>query len=175
MQEIPLTQNQVAIIDDEDYERVSKYKWCAQKIVQKWRTFYYAKRAFKQDGKHTTIHLHRFLMNPPPGMQVDHKNGNTLDNRRSNLRLATCAQNQRNRRKKGGGLWQYKGVNYVAERRKHLAVISKNGVRYRLGGFNTAEEAARAYDAKAKELFGEFAYLNFPEQEDIHLSNHLAA
>ncbi len=163
MKEIILTQSQVAIIDDEDFERVSAFKWCAQKIIRKFDVIYYAKRAFIQNGKHTTLLLHRFILNAPKGVEVDHKNADTLNNRRCNLRLATVAQNRRNRRKRKGCLCHFKGVNYIEKQRKFLAAICKEKIVYRLGAFNTAEEAAKAYDEKAKELFGEFACLNFPE------------
>lgn len=168
MKLIKLTQNQVAIVDDEDFERVNQFKWCAQRYERPSGIFYYGKRAFLDENrKHITIHLHRFIMNAPKGFEVDHKNGNTLDNRRSNLRIATIRQNRRNRVKKFESKSPYKGVSFVESGKKYLALVTKNGVKYFCGRFLTAEDAARAYDRKAKELFGEFARLNFPERMHI--------
>lgn len=97
MKEISLTKNQKAIVDDVDYPEVSKYKWYAT-----WNTpvkNYYAERDTYIDGKRIKIKMHRFIMNTPKGLCVDHINHNTLDNRRSNLRNVTYSQNSINRRK----------------------------------------------------------------------------
>ncbi len=108
--------------------------------------------------------LHRIIMNPPKGLYVDHINGNRLDNRRDNLRIVTKAQNSMNslkahRNKKTS---KYKGVFWVKQRQCFFAKIKINRKNIYLGFSKCEDEAARIYDAKARELFGEFACLNFP-------------
>lgn len=104
----------------------------------------------------------RAIMKPDKGVYVDHVNGNPLDNRRENLRLCSPAQNSRNR--KGYGKHPYKGILTVKDSKKFFAQISKDGKKYALGGYSSIEDAALAYDKAAKELFGEYARLNFPEE-----------
>jgi hypothetical protein len=104
-------------------------------------------------------------MNPPEGMVVDHINGNGLNNRRSNMRNCTRAQNSANRRPKRGAASPYKGV-FPRPDGKFEASICHDGRKQYLGRFENEIEAARAYDKKAKELHGEFAYLNFPDNEE---------
>ncbi len=152
--EVKLTRGLVTIIDTEDLEFVSRWKWCAQRSGN---TDY----AHRKHGK-TTVKLHRALLDAPKGMQVDHINGNGLDNRRSNLRLCTQVENRRNSQKQTGSISEFKGVSKQKGRDKawtaSLYVGNKRYMRY----FFTELEAALAYDAMAKEHFGEFAKLNFP-------------
>lgn len=110
-----------------------------------------------------TTKLHRLIMGAGPGEEVDHINGNPLDNRRSNLRMATSAQNKWNTRRFSNNTSGYRGVSFRKDRGKFRAYINLDNKQRSLGMFHTAEEAARAYDAAAKELFGEFARLNFPD------------
>lgn len=158
--EIPLTQGKVAIIDSSDAPRVLVHKWCAAYGRNgKW----YAKATIKQRA----VLLHRFLLDALTGIEVDHENGDGLDCRRSNLRKATRAQNNQNhpvRRTSKTGL---KGVTFCPKNRNPWRVrVEANGKRFNVGLYPTAEAAAQAYNAKAKEIHGEFARLNLQEVDD---------
>ena len=148
---IHLTQGKVALIDAEDLDRVTQHTWCAAWMHYDWRAVAWI------DGK--TVTLHRFVMNAGPGQQVDHKNGDGLDCRKSELRFATHRQNNQNTYRVKPGC--FKGVRPSGK--KYRSSIKANGRMIYLGTSDTAEEAARRYDAAALEHFGEFARLNFPE------------
>lgn len=111
------------------------------------------------DGRTYSLRLHRMILAAPPGVLVDHRTPNTLDNRRENLRLATPAQNNYSRAIYANALG-FRGV--AAKSQKFAARIRHDGRLIYLGTFETPEAAGRAYDAAARELFGEFAKLNFP-------------
>jgi hypothetical protein len=151
---IPLTQGQVAIVDASDYAWLSLYRWHVQKPGGK----HYAAR--RQHNK--LITMHREIMQPLDGYVVDHIDGDGLNNRRSNLRICTRQQNYCNRAKAPGCSSAYKGVNLHKKTGKYLVSIRFQGQRMYLGCFDDEIEAARAYDRKAFEVFGEFAWLNFP-------------
>lgn len=111
------------------------------------------------------IKMHRYLLDAPEGMQVDHINNDPLDNRRENLRLATASQNQANRRKRTETTSKYKGVSWHKKARKWRATIGAgNGKQEHLGFYEDPKAAARAYDVRARELWGAFASLNLPER-----------
>lgn len=151
---IPLTRGLSTVIDDADLALVSRFSW--QAFLAKSGQWYATNR---KCGR-----LHRLIMDAPAGMQVDHRNGNTLDNRRDNLRICTHQQNQWNR-KRSPGRSRFKGVTFWGSRptrKPWMARIEKNGKRIGLGYFATEAEAAQAYDRAARELFGEFAAPNFP-------------
>lgn len=152
---IALTQGLFATVDVDDYERLAKYRWY---FYQDGNTFY----AFRREGKRARkIIMHREIMDAPKGLVVDHRDGDGLNNRKSNLRVCTQAQNACNRRPRWDGTSVYKGVSWYKPSKKWEAKITYKGKCTYLGRFDDEIEAAKVYDAKAKELFEEFAYLNF--------------
>jgi hypothetical protein len=157
MREIKLTKGQVTLVDDEDYERLAVRKWHAQPS-----TCGFAAVA-KIDGK--KVLMSRVIMNAPDGVHVDHKDGNRLNNQKSNLRFATVSQNQQNKARGKANTSGYKGVMRCSNG-KYNAYIYVAGKRKDLGRFTTAKDGARAYDAAALEYFGEFAMPNFPPAVD---------
>jgi len=168
MIEIPLTQNQIALIDDEDFEIVSKYKWSAL-----WnpctKSFYAKTDIAKPDGKRTRVQMHRLVMNAQPGEQVDHIHHLTLDNRKSELRLCTRSQNQCNTGKHADNTSGYKGVGWHKHNQKWEAQIALDGKKKHLGYFGTPELAHAAYCKAAHELHGDFANfgcLNVPHNPE---------
>jgi len=155
--EIPLTRGKVALIDIEDYERVSQYRWYANLFSENW----YA--ATKGLDHKTTIMLHRFILNPKPEEEIDHINHNGLDDRRCNMRIATHQQNMMNIEKIYGSS-KYKGVCWDKRINSWRCEIGSRINRVWIGRFFNEEDAARAYDKKAKELYGDFAVLNLPKE-----------
>lgn len=153
---IELSQGKFAIVDSSDYERVNKFKW--------YYAAGYARRNIRlPNGKRKIVFMHRELMQTPEGFETDHINGNGLDNRRSNLRIVTKHENQRNAKARKGTS-QYKGVTfYKSKRHKHgywVARIQVDGKVKRLGYFKTEIEAAKAYNLAAMQYYGEYAKLN---------------
>lgn len=156
MKEIVLSQGLTARVDDDDYEYLNQWKWTA---VKSYNT-YYATRKRWIDGKQKHYFMHSVIMNPPFGMEVDHKDHNGLNNQKSNLRNGTHQQNQMNRRPVKTSSSKYLGVN-VEEGKYIIAYVQVNKRKVRLGTFKTEEDAARAYDEAAKKHYGEFANVNF--------------
>lgn len=157
--EIPLTRNQVAIVDDEDYDWLSQWKWTFTQKSARYTGYAY-RHVYKSGGGVSKIFLHRLILDAPPGVGVDHINGNGLDNQRSNLRLATHQQNMRNRRSQDGGTSIYKGVRQQ-KCEQWQASLHVDGTYRAIGVFNSEIEAAKAYDAAAVYHYGEFARTNF--------------
>lgn len=156
---IPLTKGYFAIVDKEDAALVSAHKWCVQQYKDKSRsTKIYAKRSYRG----TQVTMHRFLLNPPKGVSIDHINGNGLDNRRRNLRLTNKQGNAANRPKDRikNATSIYKGVYRNKTLKKWIARIQVGGKGIHLGVFVEETEAARAYNAAALLYFGDFACLN---------------
>jgi hypothetical protein len=150
---VPLTKGLFAIVDEGDFDRVSRLKWRAAGALS---------RQYAGSGSRT-IWMHRFIIDAPATHLVDHINGLTLDNRRSNLRICTHAENSRNRKCRSHSELPFRGV--VRRQARFYANIWAENRRLFLGSFQTAEEAAHAYDAAAKKFYGEFACLNFPEDQ----------
>lgn len=154
--EITLTQGYVALVDEADADLVLAHKWCA---LRQGNLVYAQRGVRKPDGRWTCRSMHAFLTG---FAMTDHRNGDGLDNRRSNLREATKTQNNRNGRRRNG-ISGFKGVTLTNPRTGLWK--ARIGVDMRtvcIGYFATAEDAARAYDAAARELHGEFATFNFP-------------
>lgn len=191
----------MAIVDDEDYDKAVEavrrynsdgslrkgsgkwYYWTQQSKPSKLSVREAQFRAYATSGCRRKS-IHRVVMGAPKGMDVDHINGNGLDNRKENLRLCTRSQNMMNQRLKSHSVSGYKGVQYEPTR-KHKYTSKKTGIttvkeynmklpysaylgdgkggHITLGRYATGEEAARVRDKKALELHGEFVYLNFPE------------
>jgi hypothetical protein len=156
MKEMLLTKGKVALVDDEDYKFLIQWKW-------NFSSTGYAARNGGTYKKRKNIKMHRLIMRATSGMEVDHINGNRLDNRRCNLRICTRSQNHCNVGLSSRNTSGFKGI--VFDYKTWNAKITKNGKRIHLGCFKNKEDAARAYDRAAKELFGEFAKLNFNEEK----------
>jgi hypothetical protein len=152
---IPLSQGLEAIVDDADADLVCPFKWSAFVCG---RTAY-AVRRIKVEKRWTTQRMHVMLT----GWRLtDHINGNGADNRRANLRQATTTQNMRNMRKRSVSTSQFKGVQWHKAARKWMATITVAGRSVYLGLHVDEAAAARAYDAAARQHFGQFAAVNFP-------------
>ena len=159
MKQIPLVNNRgVALIDDEDYDLVSKYKWY---LLKKPTKMY----AVSHRKDRTILKMHRLVMGEPKGMDIDHRFGTGLDNQKSNLRVCTRSQNNMNRGKISKATSsKYKGVCWSENEQKWLSLIKIKGKRIYIGSFVSEVKAAKAYDKKARELFGEFAKPNFAKE-----------
>lgn len=152
LKEICLTRGDVALVDDEDYDRVSQYKWHSN---PHGRTTY-AQRTDRSGDQRTTELLHRFILRTSAEDLVDHIDGDGLNNTRSNLRLATHSQNMKNRRKHRNNKSGYTGVHWNKTNQRWRARIKAEGKSIHLGYFVDAEEAAQARDRAAAELHGDF-------------------
>jgi hypothetical protein len=152
MKKIRLTQGTYTRVSDEDYERANRYKWSLLKGG-------YAVRSVCKDGKQTILYLHRFILDAPKGIEVDHKSGDKLDNTRENLRLATRVQNLYNTRIRPNTRSGYKGVRLTISN-KWQAYLRINKTFKNLGSFINKEEAAIAYNKAAMTYFGDFAHIN---------------
>lgn len=152
---IPLTKGYSATVDDADYEFLSQWKWHAF-LGGAGHVYAARNSAFDAEGKRTHIFMHRVLCETPDGFDTDHENGNSLDNRRSNLRAATRAQNMHNRSPNRKGSSKYKGVYWHKQHRKWVASIQVHKRRYHIGLFTSEASAAEAYSVRAAAEFRDF-------------------
>lgn len=149
------------LVDDEDYGMLSEFNWRINEGG------YVVRSKWNNDRKTCeTIYMHRFIMNTPQGLDCEHWDLNRANNQKANLRASTRSQNMANTRSRSG-LSKYKGVSLLKReklKKPWLAYLRHNYKQYHLGYFSTQEEAAEAYNKKAKELFGQFARLNIIEE-----------
>jgi hypothetical protein len=159
MKKVKLPDGKVVLVDDEDFEWITHWKWHSRvsgKHVCAVRVVYVDGR---KAGKYTVL-MHRVIMGAPENMAVDHINGDPLDNRKSNLRVCTAYENSLNRRVGVNNTSGYKGVHLHTKLKRWTARIGANGKRLHLGLFDTPEEAAKAYNLAAVQHHGKFAKLN---------------
>lgn len=162
---IPLTQGKFAIVDPDRYDELAGYKWFAVRSPRGS----YALRMVKANGgpvKQKSVRMHRVVLKAPRGKFIDHINHNGLDNRRANLRICTTEQNTWNKRKQRGRYSsKYKGVSWSKTEKKWQVRITCKRRKISIGYFHDEKAAARAYDRRAKQLFGDYAALNFPNTQ----------
>lgn len=158
MRVIILTRGQHTVVDDDVFEWASKFNWYAKK-KRKSNTFYACRNTQRVDGTQTTVYLHREILNAPAA-QVDHIDGDGLNNLRENLRRCTHGENQHNRHKQANNTSSFKGVGRHGGRWR--ARIQHLGAPVFLGHFDTALLAAQAYDRATWRYHGRFANFNFP-------------
>lgn len=149
MKYIPLSQGKRAIVDDDDFEYLSQWKW-----------HFASGYAVSTTIKKGSTYMHQIVNCTPKGLETDHKNGDKLDNRKENLRTATKSQNVHNMGGRKNSTSRYKGVNWDKDRKKWLVRIANDKKQKNLGRYRSEEEAALAYNKVAIEYFGEFARLN---------------
>lgn len=155
MRRLELTRGKFALVDDADFPSLTEHRWHAFPAGKTW---YAASSCGRK-----RVYLHRMILGAEPGMEVDHINGDGLDNRRTNLRLCSHRDNLRNQRKQNGTTSRFKGVTWNQHSRRWYAQSKVNGKRIYIGCFKSEEDAARAYDALARSMFGPYARPNFTE------------
>jgi|JI9StandDraft_2_1071091.scaffolds.fasta_scaffold146515_2 hypothetical protein len=162
MKKIPLTQGYFAIVDDSDFDMLNRVKWHANKGHN---TFYAQRSVLQENGKWKNVQMHRVILGVhDPKIQVDHINGDGLDNRRCNLRSCTRSENMQNQQIHKNNTSGRKGVHWNSNVEKFHAQIAKNGKRIYLGLFNDLESAAKAYDKAALLHHKGFAHPNHTEK-----------
>lgn len=180
MKEIEISQGYITIVDDEDYELINRHKW---KILRSRKRVYAAREVGKTKvrGKWETMLLHRFLTKAKKGEYVDHINGNTLDNRKENLRIASNSQNLGNRGKQKDNTSGYKGVVKFSGKGGYAVGLTRDFKRYVFFSISTTkfeasgmslEDLAKIYDRAAVHFYGEFANINFPELRDQYVEDN---
>ncbi len=155
----PKFPNMFAMVDDGDFEFLSQWKWYGMPGKGRVRVYRSIRVERGAGGKKRNICTHREIMNPPPGLMVDHIDGDGLNNQRSNLRICTNAENSKNRIQSRTSKRRFKGVRNTRGS-KFNARIKVDFKEIHLGHFDTEEEAALAYNAAAIKYFGAFAKLN---------------
>ena len=167
MKEINLTQNKVALVDDKDYEWLSQWKWCVAFFDGRW----YACRGFKKNKKSSLILMHREILGliKNDGKIGDHKNRNSLNNCRENLRIASPTLNSFNCKMRQNNTSEYRGVYWKKNNRNWQAQISIEGIAIHCGCYPDKILAAKAYDQAAIKYRGQDAVLNFPKEVEYVL------
>ena len=154
MAQISLSHGLFTTVDEADLDRLSAFKWKA--LINECNTYAY-RNSKLPSGKKIVIFMHREINGTPIGMITDHINGNSLDNRKENLRSATHAQNMANRKKAKSNRSGFKGVYFDPSKNSFVAEINSGNKRTRLGKFSTAEEAYSAYVRASLEIHGKFS------------------
>ena len=152
MKYIPLTKGKYAIVDDDDFEYLNQWKWCM--------TGFYAGRGIGNYKNRGRIYLHRVIMGEPKGSEVDHINFDKLDNRKSNLRVCSKADNRRHVGLRKNNTSGFKGVSWHKLVKKWYATIQVDGKQISKGWFENRIDAAKEYDRLSKKYHGDFAHLN---------------
>lgn len=160
MIELKLTQNKTSLIDDDDWELVSKYKWHALCKEGRW----YARTKLRINGKWIGLEMQKLIMGVPIGSPrndlVDHRDGDGLNNRKENLRRCTKSQNMMNRGRQANNKTGFKGVFWDKREQRFAAKICTDKKTVFLGQFKDVEQAACAYNIAALKHHGEFSYQN---------------
>ena len=152
---IKLTKGKVAIVDASDYDALMKFKWCARK--NRGANVFYAMAYLGKDEGRKSYYMHSLLLDRPKGMEIDHINGNGLDNRRSNLRICTRSENEMNRGKNKNNTSGYKGVCWNKNDKRWYVKIGLNNKQINLGRFSDKLEAYKAYVSACKKYHGKYA------------------
>jgi hypothetical protein len=166
VKEIPLTKGYVALVDDEDFERVSAFKWQALELSRtdgSKRVYGYRCPPTPDRKSSVAVFLHRFILNAPKGVYVDHRDHDGLNCTRSNIRLCTQSQNMGNLRRSNTNTSGYKGVSFDKRAGRYRAQISRKNRTVFIGYSDDPIFAAHMYDAAARHLHGSFALTNFQE------------
>jgi hypothetical protein len=164
MKLIPLTQGLFAKVDDADFEWLNEMKWRAMGKKSNHNCYYAITGDCNPKRGQKTILMHRLIMKATDGVEVDHRDNNGLNNQRYNLRVSTHAENLRNQKIQANNKSsKFKGVSFFGANKSNpwTAQIHFHKKKIHLGYFKFESDAAKAYDEKAKELFGEFAHTNF--------------
>lgn len=169
--EIELTQGRIAVVDDELFEELDRVLWFAKKKKYGWFAMRHVRTESKEKTKsgrknksgRAQVYMHQFILRTDK--TVAHMNSNTLDNRTSNLREASRAEQTYHTKKRHKTSSKYKGVSWCVPRKLWIAQIQHRGKNHYLGGFACEEDAAEAYDRAAVAYFGTFTVLNFPRKE----------
>jgi hypothetical protein len=159
---IKLTKGKFAIVDDDDYSYLNRFKWYASESSEgaNGLDWYATRRGGSRERDGFCVRMSDFLVSVPNGYRVFHRNKNTLDNRRVNLTAVPFYTSIHNQRKKKNTTSVYKGVCWNKNSKKWVSAVVSNKKRYWLGSFKSEKEAALAYNKKAEQLYGEFAYQN---------------
>lgn len=168
MKKIKLTQGKYTIVDNIDFEWVNSFKWYAKKQGEKSKV---ARNITNKKGTQDTVLLHRIIMKCPKGMEVDHIDGDPLNNQRKNLRLCTKKQNRQNKGFSKNNQSGYKGV--TLHRNVYEVYVRKNNRHTFVGSHKNKHEAAKIYNKEAKKVFGKFSKLNIIIRLIVGLKTHV--